>query len=130
MNKGVAFVSNIEEVGSQCVKEESLADDIALLDKKFNTTLKYLDRKKRTSVPYKRSNIFAQDKDKNKEQPISGMGTLCLIYGGYRHIRLEFPNYLIKQKKGLTITWSDYESEGERETTNNVMVYSRRFVSK
>lgn len=57
-NKGIAFVSNIKEVGSQGVKEEDLAYDISLLRKNFNKSLKDLDRKWMTNVPDKRSNII------------------------------------------------------------------------
>lgn len=56
-NNGIIFVSNTEEVTSQGFKEESLADDIAFPGKKFNKKLEYLDRKWRTNVLGKRSNV-------------------------------------------------------------------------
>lgn len=86
-NKGITFVSNIGEVGIRGDKEESLENDIALLGKKFNKTLKYLDRKWRTNVPDERSNIISQNKDKSGEEPNSGKGTQCLEsedYGDFR----------------------------------------------
>lgn len=66
----------------------------------------------------------------NEEDLNSGKGTHYFEYGGYGHIRPEFPNYIRRQKKGLTITWYDSESEDEGETANNVMAYSRRCVSE
>ncbi|MCI92143.1 gag-protease polyprotein, partial [Trifolium medium] len=41
----------------------------------------------------------------------------CHECEGYGHIRTECATYLKKQKKGLTVTWSDEdESEGEVES--------------
>lgn len=61
-DKGIAFVSNIEEEGSRDDKEESLLDVMALLGKKFNNSWKYLDTKWRTNVQDKISNISPQNK--------------------------------------------------------------------
>lgn len=106
-----------------------MSDDIAFLRKKFNKSLKYLDRKCKTNIPYKRSNIISQDKDKNEEETNSGKGTQCFKCGDYEQIRPECPNFIRKQKKRLTIIWYDSESECEGETANNVMAYSKRYES-
>lgn len=42
-NKGITFVSNTEE--SQEDIEKNLLDDIALMSKRFNTSLKCMNRK-------------------------------------------------------------------------------------
>lgn len=83
-----------------------------------------------TNVSDKRSNIIPQDKNMNKEESNSGKGTQFFEYGGYGHIRPKFPKYLRKRKKGLAITQSNSESEGERETATNVMAYFGRCVSE
>lgn len=55
-NTGIAFVSNTE--GNHSDKEESLSDVITLLGKKFNNSLKNLDRNWRTNVKDKGSDII------------------------------------------------------------------------
>lgn len=87
--KSIAFVSNTEEATSQGVKEKSLEDDISLLRKKFNKTLKYLDKKWMTNVSDQRSNTISQDNDRNKVNPNSGKGNQCFECGGYGHIRTD-----------------------------------------
>lgn len=56
--------------------------------------------------------------------------TQCFECGGYGHIRPKCPNFIRKRKKGLTTTWSDSKSEGERETANVMMAYFERDVSE
>lgn len=112
-NKCITFVSNFEEGGSQDVKEESLTYDIYLLRKKLNKNLKYLNRKWRTIVPYKRFNIISHNKDMNKLEPNSGKGTRCLECEGYGHLRAERSTFLKNQKKRSNVIFS--ESDDERE---------------
>ncbi|MCI26438.1 gag-protease polyprotein, partial [Trifolium medium] len=50
-------------------------------------------------------------------KPSQSKGIQCHECEGYGHIRTECATYLKKQKKGLTVTWSDVdESEGETES--------------
>lgn len=49
-------------------------------------------------------------------------GAQCFECEGIGHIKAECPNFLKKQKNGLSATWSDYESV--EETANIGMAYS------
>lgn len=62
-----------------------------------------------------------------KKEPNGGKGTQCFECGGYGHIRSECPNFLRRPKKGLNITWSDSESECEKDVSNVVMAYPERY---
>lgn len=59
-NKKIAFVSNSEE--SQGEIKENLLDDITLLSKRFNNSLKYLNRKWRKNFQDKRPDISPKSK--------------------------------------------------------------------
>lgn len=67
------FVSNAEE--SLGDKEENLSDDIALLSKRFNNSLKYLNRKGRANVQDKRSDNNPHIKDKSEDKFNGDKGT-------------------------------------------------------
>lgn len=56
-NKGITFVSNTREEESPYDKKERMSHDIALLGGEINNSLKYLVRKWRTIIQYKRSYI-------------------------------------------------------------------------
>lgn len=84
-NKGITFVSNTEEI--QVYIKENLSDDIDLLSKKFNNCLKYLNRKWRTNVQDKRSNISPQIKGRSKDKPNDENGTQCYERQGFEHIK-------------------------------------------
>ncbi|XP_058726445.1 uncharacterized protein LOC131597794 [Vicia villosa] len=85
-NKSIAFVSNTEEDS-----EESNGGS--------DENLTY-DSSRRS---------------KTEEKPNQGKGIQCHGYEGYGNIRVECPTYLKKQKKGLSVTWSDGDSDSESE---------------
>ncbi|PNX85016.1 gag-protease polyprotein [Trifolium pratense] len=68
------------------------------------------------------SNAEEEDQQKTSEKPrsdekaIQRKGVQCHECEGYGHIRTECATFLKKQKKGLTVSWSDDYSEGEAET--------------
>lgn len=45
----------------------------------------------------------------------------------FGHIKGEWSTFLKKQKKGLFITWSNSNDESEGETTNRLMVFTRKY---
>ncbi|MCI61986.1 keratin type I cytoskeletal 9-like, partial [Trifolium medium] len=50
----------------------------------------------------------------------------CFECEGYGHYKTECPNYLKKQKKGMTTTWSDLD-EDEGEIANKVIAFTEKF---
>lgn len=62
-NKRITFASNTEENGNQ--GEEILSEAISLVERKFNKSLRRLDRNSRTNVPNKVSNISPLSKRKD-----------------------------------------------------------------
>ncbi|MCI24216.1 gag-protease polyprotein, partial [Trifolium medium] len=92
---------------------------IALISKKFNKSLNKLQARWRTNIPDKMSNIKSQSKIKDEDSSDQYKGIRCFECEGFGHIRPECPNYLKKQKKGMTSTLSDSEEDDGGETTNN-----------
>lgn len=111
-NKGITFVSNTE--GNHSDKEESLSDVISLLRKKFNNSLKNLDRKWRTNVEDKGYDISSQSTCK---------GIQCFECERYGHFKTECPTFLKKHELGLSITWYESENDSDEENANKVMAY-------
>lgn len=88
-----------------------MSDNIALLGKKFKDSLKNLDRKWRTNAKDKGSDI------------ITYKGIQFSEYEGYGHFKIKCPNFLKKQKLGLSITWSKYDNDSNEENASKVMLY-------
>src|SRR4051812_35927638 len=53
--------------------------------------------------------------EKPEEKYNHSKGIQCHGCEGYGHIRAEYPTYLKKQKKGLSVSWSDEDSESDFE---------------
>lgn len=126
-NKGVAFVSNSQEDEDQGDKdtEENMSDVIAYVGRKFNKALKNLDKNWRTNVQDIRYHIGPQRKRLEEDR---GNKVRCFECEGFGHIKVEWPTFLKKQKRGLSSTWLDPDSESE--TANSVMAFTRKFESK
>ncbi|KAK2421364.1 gag-protease polyprotein [Trifolium repens] len=125
-NKSIAFVSNTDEGNDQTEDEEedSIADAIAMLGKQFNNVLKRVDRKNRQNGQSIRFDINKQQnnlkKTKPEEKSNQSKGVQCHECEGYGHIRSECGTYQKRQKKGLTVSWSDEDSEEENESARHV----------
>src|SRR3954462_8099397 len=114
-NKSIAFVSNSQEES----REENLSDSIAMLGKQFNKIIRSMDQKPRPNVKNISSDISRSydsgRRDKSEEKYNHSKGIQCHGCEGYGHIRAECPTYLKKQKKGLSVSWSDEDSESDFE---------------
>ncbi|PNX81934.1 gag-protease polyprotein [Trifolium pratense] len=114
-NKSIAFMSNIdeEEVDFDVDSNDSISEAIVLLGRQFNKVLKRMDRNPRENgrnfIPDANRSAGTQGKTKPDEKTSQSKGIQCHECEGYRHIRAEFPNYLKKQKKSITVSWSDDE---------------------
>ncbi|MCH87884.1 gag-protease polyprotein, partial [Trifolium medium] len=122
-NKSIALVSNTddEELQSDMETDESISDAIVLLGRQFNKVVRRMDRRPRSNVkniPFDISkNVSSQKKPKTDEKTNQGKCVQCHECEGYGHIRTECSTYLKKQKKSLTVSWSD-EDEAESELDN------------
>ena len=119
--KSIAFTSNTD---NEEVDEEDLSKDIVLLGRQFNKILKSVDRRPRRNVQHIQPDISKQGNTSAKTET-DDESVQCYECEGYGHIRTECANYLKKQKKGLTATWSDEDnsdSELENVAANHVSV--------
>ena len=116
--KSIVFTSNTD---SEEVDEEYLSDDITLLGKQFNRILKNVGRRPRSNVEHIQFDIRKQGntsaKTKTDDKPIQDRDVQCHECEGYGHYKSECPTYLKKQKKGLSVSWSD-EDDSENELVN------------
>ncbi|KAK2442880.1 putative mitochondrial protein [Trifolium repens] len=125
-NKSIAFVSNTEEEDDQIEdgEEDSIADAIAMLGRQFNKVLKRVDRRNRQNGQGIRFDINKQQnilkKSKPDEKNNQGKGVQCHECEGYGHIRSECGTYQKRQKKGLTVSWSDEDTDEEGESARHV----------
>lgn len=67
------------------------------------------------------------NKSKYDHKPNRGKIAQCYECERFGHIKFECPNFLKKLKKGLLITWSDDESEGE--IANKMMAFTGKYDS-
>lgn len=135
-NKSITFVSNTEYEENQCHldTDEGMTNSIVLLGRQFNKVLKRIDKKSRPNVkniPFgiMNNNDF-QKRTRIEERSNKGKGIQCHGCEGFGHIRVEYPTYLKKQKKGLSVSWSDdddSESEPEDEASKYVTALTRRY---
>ncbi|KAK2388640.1 putative mitochondrial protein [Trifolium repens] len=126
-NKSIAFVSNTEEEDDQSEdgEEDSIADAIAMLGRQFNKVLKKVDRRNRQNGQGIRFDINKQQNSLKKSKPedksTQGKGVQCHECEGYGHIRSECGTYQKRQKKGLTVSWSDEDTDEEGESARHVI---------
>src|SRR3954469_20652101 len=117
-NKSIAFVSNSQEEVEES-REENLSESIAMLGKQFNKIIRGMDQKPRPNVKNISSDISRSydsgKRAKPEEKYNHSKGIHCHGCEGYGHIRAECPTYLKKQKKGLSVSWSDEDSESDFE---------------
>ncbi|KAK2448482.1 gag-protease polyprotein [Trifolium repens] len=134
-NKSIAFVLNTDEGNDQTEDEEehSIEDAIAMLGKQFNKVLKRVDRKNRQNGQSIRFDINKQQnnlkKTKPEEKSNQSKGVQCHECEGYGHIRSECGTYQKRQKKGLTVSWSDENFEEENESARHVTALAGTCVS-
>ncbi|KAK2410184.1 gag-protease polyprotein [Trifolium repens] len=100
-------------------REDCLSEAIALLTKKFNKSVNRIRAKWRTNIPDKMSNNKSQGMSKEETNSEEETEVQCYECEGFGHTRIQCPNLLRKQKKGLTVILSDSEDESEDEDTNN-----------
>ncbi|KAK2435400.1 gag-protease polyprotein [Trifolium repens] len=117
--KNIVFTSNTD---NEEADEEDLSDDIALPGKQFKRILKNVRRKPKSNVEHIQFDIRKQGntsaKTKTDDKPIQDKDVQCRECEGYGHYRSECPTYLKKQKKGLSVSWSD-EDDSENELASN-----------
>ena len=105
-------------------EEDSIADAIAMLGRQFNKVLKRVDRRNRQNGQSIRFDINKQQnslkKTKPEEKSSQGKGVQCPECEGYGHIRSECGTYQKRQKKGLTVSWSDEDTDEENESARHV----------
>ncbi|KAK2417316.1 putative mitochondrial protein [Trifolium repens] len=129
-NKSIAFVSNTEEEDNQSEdgEEDSIADAIAMLGRQFNKVLKRVDRRNRQNGQGIRFDINKQHNSLKKSRPddksTQGKGVQCHECEGYGHIRTECGTYQKRQKKGLTVSWSDEDTDEEGESARHVTAFT------
>ncbi|KAK2364816.1 gag-protease polyprotein [Trifolium repens] len=99
-------------------EEDSIADAIAMLGRQFNKVLKRVDRRNRQNGQSIRFDINKQHnslkKTKPEEKSSQGKGVQCHECEGYGHIRSECGTYQKRQKKGLTVSWTDEDTNEEK----------------
>src|ERR1043165_2023170 len=78
-----------------------------------------MDPKSRSNVKNISSDISrsydSSRRTKSAEKGNQSRGIQCHGCEGYGHIRAKCPTFLKKQKKGMTVTWSDGDSGSESE---------------
>jgi hypothetical protein len=106
-----------------------------LLGKQFNQVLKKMNNRPRSDVQNMsldiRRNANFQRRVKSDENDSQTKGVQCFECEGYGHVKPECPTYLKKQKKGYSITWSDEDSEEDKEgeSTTKFTAFIGRFKS-
>src|ERR1043165_1469136 len=87
---------------------------IAMLGRQFNRLIRKVDPKSRSNVKDIPSNIGrphdSSRRFKSEDKESQSREIQCHGCEGYGHIRAECPTVLKKQRKGMTVTWSDGES--------------------
>jgi len=127
--KSIAFISFTENdvVLGDCVGDEDLSENLVLLGKQFNRIMKHVNRRPR---PNGQNISFNNDQHTRNEKYVRPgeksnqyKGVQCHECEGYGHVRIESDTFLKKQKKSLTVSWSDdeFERDGENESTKHVI---------
>ncbi|MCI46629.1 gag-protease polyprotein, partial [Trifolium medium] len=106
------------------------------LERQFNEVLKKMDRRPRTNATDISHNINKntsnQRMPRTYEKTNQGKDVQCYECEGYGHTRTECATYLKKQKKGLTVSWSDEddsEEELESVTAKHITALTGRYMS-
>src|SRR3954464_5774863 len=90
-----------------------------MLGKQFNKIIRSMDQRPRSNVKNISSDISRSynsgRRDKSEEKYNHSKGIQCHECEGYGHIKAECPTYLKKQKRGLSVSWSDEDSESDFE---------------
>ena len=136
--KNIAFVSNTntEETQGNLENDENLDESIVLLGRLFNKILKQTNWRPRSDGKNIKYNI-SEKQNNEKSFSTNDKGNQskvvqCYECEGYDHIRTECATFLKKQKKSLTVAWSDediLERISESESTKRVTVLTGRFLS-
>jgi len=111
--KNIALVSNadIEETQGNLENDENLAESILLLGRLFNKIMKQTNWRPRSDDQNIRYNIsekqineksFSTDDKGNQSKTVQ-----CYECEGYGHSRTDCATFLKKQKKSLTVAWSN-----------------------
>ncbi|KAK2402989.1 gag-protease polyprotein [Trifolium repens] len=113
--------------------EDNLSEAITLIDKKFNKSLNKLKRQWGTNVLDKIFNNSAQGKVRDVPDKMSNIrrgkeedksylerNIRCFECEGFGHIKAECLTFLTKQKRELSISWTNFDDESEGETTNMI----------
>jgi hypothetical protein len=91
------------------------------LGRQFKKIMKKVDRRPRRNVRNIQPNISqpgnTSTRIKTDDNPNQCKGVQCHECEGYGHIRSECGTFLKRQKKGLTVSWSD-EDESDKESEN------------
>jgi len=116
--------------------DEDMSESLALLGRQFKKFYKRFDRRYRPNVQNIRPNIDNQlDREKmarSDEKNSQYKGVQCHEYEGYGHIIPECATFLKKQKKSLTVFWSDgddSDDEVKAESTNCVSALTGRIMT-
>ncbi|KAK2364451.1 hypothetical protein QL285_089320 [Trifolium repens] len=134
-NKSIAFVTNTEDDVAESDDEEgdSIADAIAMLGRQFNKVLKRVDHRNRQNGQSIRFDINKQPnnfkKNKPEEESSQNKGVQCHECKGYGHIRSECGTYQKRQKKGLTVSWSDEDSDEQGESARHMAAFTGACVT-
>jgi hypothetical protein len=117
--KGIAFVSCADEEEEADESDDDLSNDIAMLGRQFNKLQRRVDRRPRRNVRNIQTDISklgnTSTKTKTDDKSTQNKGVQCHECEGFGHIRTECGTYLKRQKKGLTVSWSDEDSDTDSE---------------
>ncbi|KAK2362046.1 gag-protease polyprotein [Trifolium repens] len=112
-------MKNLAFKSKESQSEDCLSEAIALLTKKFNNSVNRVRATWRTNIPDKMSYNKTQGTSKEETNSEEETEKRCYECEGFGHIRIQCPNFLRKQKKGMAAILSDSEDESEEEDTNN-----------
>ena len=111
--KSIALTSSTENdvVLRDCVDNEDLSKNLALLGKQFNRIMKHIVRRPMSNGQNIRSNNDQHARNEEYVKPDEKRNQYkrvqCHECEGYGHIRTECATFLKNQKKSLTVSWSD-----------------------
>ncbi|PNX54502.1 gag-protease polyprotein, partial [Trifolium pratense] len=138
-NKSIAFMSNAdeEELDVDIDSTDSISEAIVLLERQFKKVLKKMDIRPKENgmlfTPYTSRNIETPRKPKTNDKLSQSKGVQCHECEGYGHARTECATYLKKQKKNLTVSWSDeeeYDNDVESETAKQITPLTGIYTSE
>jgi len=130
-HKSIAFVSNTcnEQAQSDLETNEEISNDMVLLGRQITIILKKVGRRRGPNVKNISLDINSesQRKDRNVDETNQEKSVQCHGCEGFG-FRTECPTYLKRQKKGLSVSWSD-DDEPDNENSNHVTALTRRYES-